>query len=85
MLSEEAKEARREYHRQWNKNNRDKVNTYQKNWRCANPEKKKRLEEKYWERKANLMTSIRSGDIISTKLLNDGIPLPLQKEMYNNE
>ena len=37
QLSEAAKEARRAYHREWQRNNREKCNGYLKN---------------YWERKA---------------------------------
>ncbi|WJQ02174.1 hypothetical protein QT234_18195 (plasmid) [Geobacillus stearothermophilus] len=37
MLSEQAKAARREYHRKWREKNREKVRMYQK---------------RYWERKA---------------------------------
>jgi len=37
MLSEQAKEARREYKRQWQRNNPDKVAA---------------MQERYWEKKA---------------------------------
>ena len=50
-LSEEAKEARRTYQRNYKRANAEKVNAYQKNWRKANPDKVKAYQENYWERK----------------------------------
>lgn len=52
-LSEKAKAARREYHRQWRAKNREKVNAYQKKWREENPEKFQEYVENSWEKKAS--------------------------------
>lgn len=43
-LSEKAKEARRNYHREWNR---------------ANPDKVKASQERYWERRATAAAAAR--------------------------
>ena len=53
MLSEEAKQARREYKRNYNRLNADYINSYQRNWRKANPDKVKTYQENYWKKKAS--------------------------------
>jgi hypothetical protein len=50
-MSEAAKEKRKEYIRQWKKENRDKVNASNRKWRQENPDKIKKYQENYWERK----------------------------------
>lgn len=50
-MTEEAKEARKEYMRKWQVKNREHVNDYMKKWRSNNPDKVKQYNESYWERK----------------------------------
>ena len=57
MLSEEAKKARREYKRNYNRINAVRINAYQKSWRKANPEKVKAYQENYWNKKASEATA----------------------------
>ena len=52
-MTDEAKNARREYSRNWRRNNRDAMNQYAKTWRDANPDKVKAYREAYWERKSH--------------------------------
>lgn len=51
-LSEEAREKRNEYLRQWRRKNREKVNEYNRRYRANNPEKVREYNRRYWERKA---------------------------------
>lgn len=51
-MTEEAKEARRAYKREWSRKNRDKIREYHKRWRRNNPDKVQAAQERYWERKA---------------------------------
>ena len=51
-MSEEAKKARREYHRKWREKNRERYNEYQRRWREKNKDRIKEYQRKYWERKA---------------------------------
>lgn len=51
-MSEEAKEARRAYKREWGRKNRAKVNAYQNKWRKDNPEKVAKYDIQFWEMKA---------------------------------
>ena len=68
ILTEEAKNERREYMRRWReknrlsvreysrnwrRNNREAMNQYAKAWRDANPDKVKAYREAYWERKSH--------------------------------
>lgn len=55
-LTDEAKEARRAYQRQWRKDNRTAIREYQRNWRNANPDRVKQYQEEYWARKAQQTT-----------------------------
>lgn len=48
-LSAAAKEMRREYHRQWRKENREHINNYHRQWREENREKVKEYNKRYWE------------------------------------
>ncbi len=50
-LSEKAKQAKREYHRQWRANNPG----YDKAWRDKNPDKVKQHQITKWEKKAKAM------------------------------
>lgn len=48
----EAQKARRNYKRQYRSRNRDKINAQQREWRANNPDKVRKYNEKYWEKKA---------------------------------
>ena len=52
-MTDEAKNARREYQRQWRKDNRTAIREYQRNWRNANPDRVKQYQDAYWERKSH--------------------------------
>lgn len=66
-MDEKALEARRQYQREWQRQNREKVKEYQRKWRQNNPDKVrdshrewqqqnkdkvKNYQETYWTRKA---------------------------------
>ena len=51
-VSEKAKEARKEYMREWRKKNMSHVNAYARRWRKNNPEKVAAMAARYWEKKA---------------------------------
>ena len=68
ILTEEAKNERREYMRRWReknrlsvreysrnwrRNNREAMNQYAKAWRDANPDRVKQYQDAYWERKSH--------------------------------
>lgn len=50
-LSQSAREAQREYMRNWRANNKDHLNAYMKQWREDNPEKVKQYQRNFWEKK----------------------------------
>ena len=50
-MTDEAKEARRAYQRQWRKDNRTAIREYQRNWRSENTDKVREYQERYWENK----------------------------------
>ena len=52
ILTEEAKNARREYMRRWRKDHRFSLREYQRNWRAQNPGLVKEYQERYWTKKA---------------------------------
>jgi len=54
MISEAAKEKRREYMRQYRKDNRKRLNAYQRAWykRPENEGKAKEYTDRYWEKVA---------------------------------
>ena len=51
-MTKAALEAKREYDRQYRKNNRERVNEYQRKWRENNRDKQKNSNIQYWERVA---------------------------------
>lgn len=51
-MTDEAKQARKEYKRNYNRLNAKRINAYQRNWRKANPEKVKAYNQNYWSKKA---------------------------------
>lgn len=42
---------RREYFRQYQQENKEKLNEYQREWRAEHPEKVKAYQERYWMKK----------------------------------
>ena len=54
-MTDEAKEARRAYQRQWRAKNKAEILAYQKKWRSENPDKVKEYQERYWENKIERM------------------------------
>lgn len=57
-----AKEAQREYMREYRERNREKLREYQKDWQRKNPDKTRRYREKYWERRAAQNATALEGD-----------------------
>jgi hypothetical protein len=55
-MTDAAKEARRAYHREyqrrWRKEHRLSIREYQRNWRAQNPGLVKEYQERYWAKKA---------------------------------
>jgi len=51
-MTKAALEAKREYDRQYRKNNRERLNEYQRKWRENNRDKQKNNNIQYWERVA---------------------------------
>lgn len=49
---DKAKEAKRQYYREYYKKNREKIRERQREWRKENPDKVKKYNENYWKRKA---------------------------------
>lgn len=50
-LSENARQQRNEYYRNYRKKNKDHLNSYQRQWRKNNKERIKSYDKKFWERK----------------------------------
>lgn len=53
VLSERAKEARREYMRRYRADNRERLNAQKREWNKNNPEKAKLYKERYFEKLAD--------------------------------
>lgn len=51
-LSNEAREAMREYYRQYARKNRERLNEYAREYRAKNPDKIAQYRANYWEKKA---------------------------------
>lgn len=60
ILSVEASEARRNYQREYNIKNRERINSQRKNWRAKNRDKVQQYNRKYWERRAEKSKNIRA-------------------------
>lgn len=56
----QAKEARKNYKRQYRIKNRDKINQMQRNWRAANPDRVRHYQAAYWEKIAAKSKNIRA-------------------------
>ena len=52
-MTEEAKQARKEYQREYKKKNAKAINAYNRAWRKAHPEKVKAYNSNYWNKKAS--------------------------------
>lgn len=59
-LSAEASEARRNYQREYNARNRDRINSRRKEWRANNRDKVQKHNRDYWERRAEKARNIRA-------------------------
>lgn len=51
-MTQEAREARAAYMKEYRKRNKDRLNAYARQWRKENPEKVASYTEKQWEKKA---------------------------------
>lgn len=51
-MTQEAREARAQYMREYRQRNKDRLNAYARQWRKNNPEKVTSYTEKQWEKKA---------------------------------
>lgn len=51
-MTEEAKEARRQYYAEYRRKNREKIKAAAARWRADNPDKVKAYVDKYWNKKA---------------------------------
>lgn len=52
-MNEKAKQARAVYMKEYRQKNRERLNEYKRNWCKMNPEKVKRIAERYWIKKAS--------------------------------
>lgn len=59
-MTDEARQARREYKRAYNRANAAKVNEYQRNWRRANPDKVKAYNQNYWQKRAQAAAEVET-------------------------
>lgn len=51
-MTQEARDARAAYMREYRQRNKDKLNAYARQWRKDNPEKVASYSEKQWEKRA---------------------------------
>ena len=51
MLTEQAREVRNQYQRDYYQNNKDKLLKMQREWRKNNPDKVREYNKRYWENK----------------------------------
>lgn len=56
-MSEEAKEAQRQYMKEYRKKNRERIRKKQADWARKNPDKVRAMNKRYWEKKAKEMQS----------------------------
>ena len=55
MMTEAAKQARREYQRQWREKNRKRIRQYNREWTKNNPDKVKASQARFFEKQAKLL------------------------------
>lgn len=53
-MTDEAANAKKEYFKKYQQENRDRLNEYNRKWRAEHPEKVKEYNQRYWERKGQL-------------------------------
>jgi len=75
QLSDEARQLKRVYQRQWRQKNSDHVNEYFRQWRRDNPDKIKKYNSDYWERKAAELNSIETIEDKIIRLHGEGLSL----------
>lgn len=54
-LDEQAKEARRQYYREYYKANKERIREQQNKWRNENPEKLKGYTASFWNKRAKAL------------------------------
>jgi len=52
MLTEEAKELRRQYQRKYREQNRERIREKHRQWSAANKDRVKLYHERYWNNRA---------------------------------
>ncbi len=52
VLSNEARERKRNYQNEYRRKNKDRINKLQREWRARNPEKVREYQTRYWENAA---------------------------------
>jgi hypothetical protein len=53
-MTDEAARVKREYYQKYQQENRERLNKYQREWRAKNPDKVRKYNQRYWEKKAQL-------------------------------
>lgn len=51
-MDDKAKEARKQYTREYRRKNKDHLNEYRRQWAQDNPDKVRQYQETYWKNKA---------------------------------
>ena len=80
-MTEEAKQAKRAYHREYKSNMSDEArlayNAHQRQYRKNNPDKVRKYNETYWERKASQASQVNEAGLNSQviQLRNRGLSL----------
>lgn len=59
-MSAEAVEAKRSYHREYRRKNREKINAKRREWRANNRDKVQQCNKRYWEKQAKDRVGISS-------------------------
>lgn len=54
LMTDEAARIKRQYYQKYQKENRERLNKYQREWRAKNPDKVRKYNQRYWEKKAQL-------------------------------
>lgn len=58
-MTQEARDARAAYMKEYRRRNKDRLNAYARQWRKDNPEKVASYTEKQWERKAREVNNLQ--------------------------
>ncbi|NVN96957.1 hypothetical protein HXX01_01860 [Candidatus Nomurabacteria bacterium] len=87
MLSEQAKEAKREYYRKYKSSISDEAkearNAYQRQWRRNNPDKLKEYNREYWERKAE--QSLSKQGALDRAIQREYVEVPICEPADNDD